>query len=223
LHRAHTKTPPPWFRSYLLTGLGYKRAWECVLEAVKAGPIHSIFLDGIADFVPDVNDAEICNAKVAELQQLAGNLDCPIICVIHFNPGSEKSRGHLGSELERKAESNLRLDKDEDTTVIWSNKQRGAPISKATGPAFQWSDDKQMHVSVASSADTKKDEKRGASEMLMAEVFGSRASLNYSEIVAGVVKTGCSESWAEKKAAKARALGVIKREALGRYSLAPST
>jgi hypothetical protein len=34
-----------------------------------------------------------------------------IVGVIHFNPGGEKTRGHLGSQLERKAETNLRLDK----------------------------------------------------------------------------------------------------------------
>lgn len=214
LRRAGLQTRPPWFKSYLLAGLGYKRAWDCVLEAVKDGPIHSIFLDGIADFVPSVNDEEACNARVAELQSLAGELDCAIICVIHFNPGSDKSRGHLGSEIERKAESNLRLDKDNQVTVMWSEKQRGAPIFKDKGPSFQWSDDKQMHVSCGSAGSIKDEEERDELLHELGKVFSTRPGMSYSDMLDGLEKV-CKKkrTTVYKKAKRAISLGLLSHVA----------
>jgi hypothetical protein len=58
---------------------------------------------------------------------------------------------------------------------------------------------------------------------LCREVFGSRSSLNYSEIVSGVQKVkGWSESYAEKQTAKAKELGVIQKGSIGRYTFAPA-
>jgi hypothetical protein len=176
LKRAGRKEPPPWLHSYWFAGLGAKEAWEMAKQAISLaakenGGIHSVVLDGVADFVSSPNDEAECNAFVAELHNMAIEHKCSIIVVIHFNPNGEKTRGHLGSQLERKCETNLRLDKktakkkkrqdeDEDEEAeevtanaaeiieIWSDKQRRAPIPKGSGPCFAWSDEAGMHVSV---------------------------------------------------------------------------
>ena len=114
--------------------------------------VHGVFgviIDGVADFVSDVNNAVECNAFIAELHQLAIDYDCPIICILHENPtqDSGKMRGHLGSQLERKAESNLRLKRTEDVTTVFGEKMRGAPILEKDGPAFRWSVIVDMHMS----------------------------------------------------------------------------
>jgi phage/plasmid primase-like uncharacterized protein len=161
LRRVGLKKPPDWFYSYCLKGLGYKQIRACYVEALRMaadrhGGIHSSVLDGIADLVSDVNDPAECNDFIAHLDDLSICYDCPISGVIHFNPGTEKTRGHLGSQFERKAETNLRLDKTNDVTTIWSEKQRRAPIFKGTGPSFRWDDQLQMHVSCEPSANGKK-------------------------------------------------------------------
>lgn len=152
VRRAGLKLPPPWFHSYCLTGLGFKASLDCLIVALEIcaqqhGGLLAAFLDGIADLVSDVNDPAECNALIAQLHDLAIRYDCHINGVIHFNPGTDKTRGHLGSQFERKAETNLRLDKTNDITTIWSDKQRRAPIPKGSGPSFCWSDEHQMHVS----------------------------------------------------------------------------
>ena len=45
----------------------------------------------------------------------------PVFCVLHENPGTEqaKTRGHLGSDLNRKAFANLRIDKDASGPRKW--------------------------------------------------------------------------------------------------------
>ena len=43
---------------------------------------------------------------------------CHIITVIHSNWGSDKPTGHLGSFAEKKAETQISLERDEETNVI---------------------------------------------------------------------------------------------------------
>jgi len=40
--------------------------------------------------------------------------DCHIVTVIHSNNGSDKPTGHLGSFLEKKAETQIQLQRDEN-------------------------------------------------------------------------------------------------------------
>ena len=155
LRRVDLPEPPPWLLSYNLTGVGARECRDLIRSAMrtahrKFGGIHSIIIDGIADLVVDPNDADECFPLITELHALAIEYNTAIIVILHLNPGSqnEKGRGHLGSQLERKSESNLTLTKDGETTVISSTRQRGRPIPKDDkAPSFRWSDDRQMHVS----------------------------------------------------------------------------
>lgn len=151
--RAQVETLPDWLHAFTVADLPAQIARKAVAvamaDAAEAhGGLHSVIIDGVADLVLDVNDAEECNGIVAELHAQAIRYDCAILTVIHKNPGTEKVRGHLGSQIERKAETNLSLEKDDQVTVVWSNKQRRAPIDKATGPRFRWDDELKMHVTV---------------------------------------------------------------------------
>lgn len=151
--RARVDTMPEWLRAYTIADLpaqvGRKAVAIAMADAAEAhGGIHAVIIDGVADIVLDVNDAEECNGIVAELHAQAIRYDCAIICVIHKNPGSDKTRGHLGSQIERKAETNLTLEKDDEVTVVWSSKQRRAPIDKDSGPRFRWDEELKMHATV---------------------------------------------------------------------------
>ncbi len=166
--RAKVAAAPSWLRSYCLTGFSAAdvRASIRILLAQAAkqcGGIHSVFIDGIADAVPDVNDAEATSSLITELHALAIEFDCPILNIIHVNPSSEtKTRGHLGSQLERKSETNLRLKYDDGVSVIFADKNRRAPIPEDSGPCFQWNDGAGMHVSVANPSEAKAEAKSDA-------------------------------------------------------------
>lgn len=155
IRRSHLERPPDWLFSFCLTGIHFLKIQQCLKFLMSSlsktfGGIHSALLDGVADMVADVNEPEACNAFVADLHSQAIQHSCPIVGIIHLNPGTEKTRGHLGSQLERKAETNLRLEREgeNDTIVMWSDKNRRAPISKATGPRFAWNSEAGMHLSV---------------------------------------------------------------------------
>ena len=186
--RAGLASRPAWLKAYTLTSFdarSIRRGLKLALSHLsdQFGGIHSVIIDGVADLVLDVNDAEECNGLVAELQGLAIRYDCAIVCVIHKNPGTDKTRGHLGSQIERKAETNLTLEKEDEVTVVWSAKQRRAPIDKENGPRFRWDDQLKMHVTV------------------QAAPKATRKLVELVELAETVLKPGQTVRWAELLAA----------------------
>ena len=226
LKRAGLQKSPPWLWSYCLTGLGPKLAWKCVSEATRRaaelhGGTHSLLIDGAADLVTDVNDAAESNEFVAMLHDMAIKGDCSILGVIHFNPDSTKVRGHLGSQLERKAETNLRLDKSHEVTTIWSNKQRRAPIPKGTGPCFQWSDEAEMHVSIETRQTIMDKEEVERLTLLAEKVFGEHSSMRHSELVSTVsAQEKKDKRTAERRISRMTTLKIIKKSEAGLYARA---
>lgn len=166
LRRVGLDTPPKWLKSYNLTGLSAADCRSFIEQAVKRsrkafGGIHSIFIDGIADLVVDPNSPDECFPLVTRLQGMAIENNTAVVSILHMNPSSDpqanqKGRGHLGSQLERKAESNITMEKDGDVTKVWGVRQRGKTISKDDALCFTWSDEHQMHRSCAGEAPEKK-------------------------------------------------------------------
>lgn len=156
LRRAGLPKPPPWLMSFTIAGMEANKAEQFVHAALRLsakihGGIHSVFIDGIADLVNDPNSPDECFPLIARLHAEAIQHSTAIINILHLNPTakdkSDKGRGHLGSQLERKCESNLTLKKDgEVTVVVAEGRQRGQPLMPDKSPAFRWSNDAQMHV-----------------------------------------------------------------------------
>lgn len=221
LRRSLQKEFPPWFASYHLTGKTPMEGREIVRGVIKRaarkwGGIFAILIDGWGDLVVDPNDTEECFPFVAEMHALAIRHNCSIIGVLHLNPGTEKSRGHLGSQLERKAESVLQLEKDDDTevTAIFSTKKRGAPISRASGPRFAWDQGKAMHCTVGdwqARAAMAREEKKAAKAA--ANPGGFQARYSREEQV----------SFYPASTAKEEARGVVFRRAQELSHVSPAT
>jgi len=161
VRRAGCTTMPEWLQNHCVTGwqateirAGLRTAIESTLR--KGKEIYAIILDGVADLCADVNDAEESNSLVSELHSLAIQASTPVICVMHRNEGDKAdsaARGHLGKQLARKAETNLRLEQKEDISFVFADRNRGAPIKQDEGPAFKWDANCFMHKSI--SADEK--------------------------------------------------------------------
>ena len=74
-------------------------------------------VDGIADLIRCANDEAESIAVVEELYRLAGIYNTCIVTVLHFIPNGLELRGHLGSELQRKAAAILSIEKDTKPAV----------------------------------------------------------------------------------------------------------
>lgn len=228
LTRAGLEAPPSWYRSFCLTDLSQANRDVAIETAIadavgEFGGIFAIVLDGVADICRDPNNPEEAFALVDKLHAAAIKYDCAIIAVIHENPGSEKTRGHLGSQLARKAETNLRLQKDpaSGVTTIWADYARHCHISKNEGVCFSWSDSLRMHVSRGSAGEIKAAEKTQKFREEAEAAFGDSSSLSYSALVAAIMQAVgfTSAKTAEKRVTTYQAEGIVIRSQSGSYSL----
>lgn len=225
LRRAGTNAPPS-LKSYLLTGQPPQRCRAAVRAALErereyGRKIHSVIIDGVADLVNDVNVPAECNALVAELHGLAIEFDCAIVVVIHLNPKSGQGGfdKHLGSQLERKSETNLKLEKANGITTVSSDKQRGAPITTEDGVRFKWDDEAGMHMSCEEGAPTLKPEKMAQYQAEIAAAFEDRAGMKFGELLTALQgKAKLSKSTANHRITRDYPKAGLIASAAGIYS-----
>lgn len=227
MRRAQVTEQPSWLRSYCLTGVNPVALFATVMAQITLmrdafGGIHSVLLDGYAELVLDVNDPKESQTLVTELHKFAIVSSCPIIGVLHYNPGSEKGRGHLGSQLERRAETNLALSKTKGSalTDVWSDKQRKEPILKGQGPSFAWNTELQMHTSVDSVYQTQQKAKRAEALQQAKTLFNGDTQIRYGALKMGLAALlSKSESTSERKIREWVRGGVILKNAADLYEL----
>ncbi|RPJ79682.1 MAG: hypothetical protein EHM20_00710 [Alphaproteobacteria bacterium] len=109
--------------------------------------VFAVTVDGFADFVDSVNDEQETNEVIRYFENIAIEYKCVVIGILHYNPGGEKTRGHLGSSLERKCEGQLTISKTVDgISTIESKYLRNSGVTPLL--QFAYSTDKGYHVSV---------------------------------------------------------------------------
>lgn len=97
-----------------------ERRFKALKAALYKDHPDFVFIDGVTDLISSPNDEAESNELICRLMSLSTKYNCHILCVIHANAGSEKARGHIGSELQRKAEMSLSLSSNGMITkCIW--------------------------------------------------------------------------------------------------------
>lgn len=101
------------YHTFALRTVGFKERLEFI-EYYLNEKINSpslVIIDGVADLLSDVNNISESNKLVSDLMRISAQKNCHIINVIHQNYGSAKlGTGHLGSALEKKAETVIQLE-----------------------------------------------------------------------------------------------------------------
>ena len=190
LQRASLKTVPEFYHSLYLASLSRKDRLKLIRESMdlfhhKHGGIHLVVIDGIADLIRSANDETESIAIVDELYRLAGIYNTCIICVLHFVPNGIKLRGHIGSELQRKAAGILSIEKDDNPeySVVKALKVRdGSPLDVPM-MLFGWDKTEDMHVYRGEKSKEDK-EKRKTDELIgvVREAFRKPLKLTYQEL-----------------------------------------
>ncbi len=145
-------TPENYF-SYNIRTLAfseYKTTTEEILRLANKefGGIHLIVIDGGADFVTSVNEDKECKEIISFFTSLSVKYNCPVIVIIHTNPGSEKERGHFGSELQRKCYGLISITKQGDISTAQAKIMRRATLSETPLISFSYSPIQGYHISV---------------------------------------------------------------------------
>jgi hypothetical protein len=184
-----------------------------------------VILDTITDFSAGVNDDKLAEARVGELCSLADRYDTAVVGLIHFNPLGKKGeglkmRGHLGSELARKAETNLQLVKSgaDEVTTITATENRQGGIAGAWAPCFKFDPELGLHVSCASRAVEEAEAQDAAQRELLERVFAQADELTYTELRMGIMKErGVKATQAEKIIQKM--VRLLEKNGAGKYLL----
>ena len=84
---------------------GYDKRLLMLEVAVRHYRPDLVILDGIRDLVADINDGVVAQDCIERLMQLASEVRCCIVCVLHQNKSTEDRnlRGWIGTELKNKA------------------------------------------------------------------------------------------------------------------------
>ena len=190
LQRASLKNVPKFYHSLYLASLSRKDRLKLIRESMdlfyhKHGGIHLVVIDSIADLIRSANDETESIAIVDELYRLAGIYNTCIICVLHFVPNGIKLRGHIGSELQRKAAGILSIEKDDNPeySVVKALKVRdGSPLDVPM-MLFGWDKAEDMHVYRGEKSKEDK-EKRKTDELIavVKEAFRNSFKLTYQEL-----------------------------------------
>ena len=84
-----------------------------VEQAIYNTPeIGLVIIDGIRDMVYDINSPGESTRIISKLMQWTDDRQIHIHTILHQNKGDENARGHIGTELNNKAETVLQVEKD---------------------------------------------------------------------------------------------------------------
>lgn len=184
------ETMPEYLKVYCLTGMSRKERLQAIIQSMdkfhyQFRGIHMVVIDGIADLIKGANDETESIAVVEELYRLTGIYNTCIVTILHFIPSGLKLRGHLGSELQRRAAAILLIEKDTDpsVSVVKALKVRdGSPLDVPI-MQFAWDKDAGMHVYLGEKPKEEK-EKRKEDELVAVarDIFGRQDFITYVDL-----------------------------------------
>ena len=193
--RAYLDDKPDFFHAYHLSEQSRKERLDIIRTALdmnfhKHKGIQLVIIDGVADLVRSANDELESVDVIDELYRLAGFYHCCIVCVLHFVPNGVKLRGHIGSELQRKAAGILSIEKDTNPaySVVKCIKVRdGSPLDIPM-MSFGWDKKEDMFVYMGvKSKEDKERQKINDLKSIAQGIFEKADKLAYGEMVKAIV------------------------------------
>lgn len=177
-----------------------------------------VVLDGLGDFIRDPNDAGEVSEFIYALDAGAKRGNYGIIATVHPNPGSDKARGHMGSEAMRRAEAVLLLKKNPDgSRTLHSNFQHGKVRNDRDNlqSSFTWDDERRMFLSCANPDPTA--QKQAARYERAAATYAS-TPIGFNELARAVAEgEGFTERNGKRWVDAMRERGFIVMTAAGLY------
>jgi hypothetical protein len=87
-----------------------------------------VIIDGVRDLIIDINNPNQATELTTKIMQWTKIYNFHLVAVLHENPGSDKLRGHIGTELTNKAETVVSIEipkENKEISVVMSKFARG--------------------------------------------------------------------------------------------------
>lgn len=180
-----------------------------------------VIVDVGTDLITDTNDNQESKELFQWFLKQAKDYDTHICVVAHTNPNDPngKTRGHFGSEGERKCELVLVVENKGDYSKVWPRMARNEQ------PAEQW-----FYIDVdglpkfldtpPDQPDAKELAEIDELKALFTTVFGGDPFLRHGEMVRRIMgHIGCSDKTAKRRISNATKYGLISNRENGDYTL----
>lgn len=195
--RCQLDTDPHNLHSFTLLDVDLSDRWPLVEHTAEAharsGPIRAVFFDGGADFLASMNDEVTAFEMVDRQFKFARKWECLVIVVIHENPGADngKIRGHYGSQLHRKCQTALAIEKGaDDISSVYGHLMRDGCWPKSEATHFLYDVTAGMHIECkdpTTERQGRKDAAKAGELRQLAESVLSRP-MRYGELVTAIEK-----------------------------------
>lgn len=150
-----------------------------------------VIIDGLRDLMYDINNAKEATDVMTMLMAWTSKHNLHIHCVLHLNKNDNNTRGHIGTELENKAETVLVISKDKQNTNISEVRPMHMRDREFSSFAFSINEDSMpvleegYHVTVVKSKDVPLTSlSEDIHQEILGEYFGSHVPpAKYTELV----------------------------------------
>jgi hypothetical protein len=210
-------TNDPRLKALKLREYGYEDRLKYVLKSIERFKPALVVLDGVGDLVADVNDANASSALITILMRYSKMYKCSIINVLHNNPGSMKSRGHLGSEIERKSETVLMVERDGNTRDV--SKVKFCMCRNLEGVNFSFRVNRKGIPELVETPQTSEEMQQQLRRKLESIMPDYPATMRYSDLRATLMDSGMKERTASRSISRAANSGIIVKNKVGAYYL----
>jgi hypothetical protein len=110
---------PKNLRTYHLRSLEPAKRLQFIEEEIYSNTnIGFVVIDGIKDLITSINDEAEATMVTSKLLKWTEERNIHIITVLHQNKGDNNARGHIGTELQNKAETVLSITKAESNPDV---------------------------------------------------------------------------------------------------------
>lgn len=227
--RCRRQSDPPNLHSFSLLDVDLADRWALVEHTTetisRVGPIRCVLFDGGADFLASLNDEIAANEMVDRQVKFARRWECLAVIVIHENPGTDtgKIRGHYGSQLHRKCQAAIVVEKGKDdiTSVHGLFLRDGSwPKSKAT--YFGYDVNAGMHVECKDPIEERKTNKKREMLARLHELAGRVLvePRNYGDLLSAIEEDQqCSYGTARNRFRDMKDKNVISKNEVGKWQI----
>ena len=172
----------------------------------KSEGVGLVIIDGLRDLMYDINNAKESTDVMTMLMAWTSKYELHIHCVLHLNKNDNNTRGHIGTELENKAETVLVISKDKTDSNISEVKPMHMRDKEFTSFAFEIDDNSLpvlsdgCHVTVLKPKDKPLTSlTNDIHQTVLNKLFETSLSVKYEELVELLMKAYASEGYKRGK------------------------
>lgn len=115
-------------RAYSLREMDVSERLSFVERVSQEHSPTAVFVDGIADTIPDFNDIEQSQEAIQRMMAMSARLHCAVIFILHTNKADNNMKGHLGTLATQKCSDVFSVERTGDIFAVTETECRNMPI-----------------------------------------------------------------------------------------------